>query len=117
MAMPVDYGMCTQTVTVYRKTPEGIVRIQISGCFLQWQDEIGFEQTGVRKERKFLLIQPGTEQMVFPGDRVMEGIGPEIMEKDWEAFLPVRISGLGEITYATAYHWEGDFCHTEAGRK
>ena len=117
MAMPVDYGMCTQTVTVYRKTPEGIVRIQISGCFLQWQDEIGFEQTGVRKERKFLLIQPGTEQMVFPGDRVLEGIGPEISVADWETFLPVRVNGLGEVAYATAYHWEGDFCHTEAGRK
>ena len=34
--MPVDYGMCTQTVTVYRKTPEGIVRMEIPGCFLQF---------------------------------------------------------------------------------
>lgn len=117
MAAPVEYGMCTQTVTVYRKTLEGIRRLVIPRCFLQWQDEIGFEQTGVRKERKFLLIQPGTEQVVFPGDRVLEGIGPEIPEKEWEAFLPVRINGLGEIAYATAYHWEGSFCHTEAGRK
>ena len=117
MTAPVDYGMCTQTVTVYRKTPEGITKTVIPGCFLQWQEEIAFEQVGMRKERKFLLIQPGEAQLVFPGDRVLEGIGPEISEKDWAAFLPVRVNGLGEVVYATVYRWQGIFCHTEASRK
>ena len=115
--MPVDYGMCCQTVTVYRKNQQEIVRLEIPGCFLQWQEEIAYVQNGKQWERKFLLIQPGERQMVFPGDRVFEGIGPEITADDWITFLPVCVPNLGEVAYATAYCWQGCFCHTEAGRK
>ena len=55
--------------------------------------------------------------LVNPGDRVLEGIGPVIPPEEWAAFLPTRIPKLGEVAYATAYHWQGAFCHTEAGRK
>jgi len=58
---------------------------------------------------------PGESQQVFPGDRVYEGVGP--IEVDWDTFIPVLVEGLGEVAYATAYYWQGDFCHTEAGRK
>lgn len=44
-----------------------------------------------------------------------EGVGP--IEVDWDTFIPVLVEGLGEVAYATAYYWQGDFCHTEAGRK
>ncbi len=115
--MIADYRMCTQTVTVYRKTPEGVLRFEIPGCFLQWQEEMAFERLGQRQEQKFLLIQPGQEQLVFPGDRIYDGIGPEITEEDWSAFAPAQVTGLGEVSYATVYRWQGTFCHTEAGRK
>ena len=113
----MDYSVCCQTVTVYRRTEEGVSRVEIPGCFLQWQEETEYDRLGKKRERKFLLIQPGEEQLVFPGDRVFEGVGPEIGPEDWAAFLPVHVPKLGEAAYAAAYHWKGVFCHTEAGRK
>lgn len=115
--LPVDYSMCCQTVTVYRKTAGGILRMEIPGCYLQWQEEGDFEKLGWRQERKFLLVQPGERQLVFPGDRVLEGIGPEIDDVAWSTFHPERVPDLGEVSYATAYRWMGKFCHVEAGRR
>ena len=113
----MDYGMCCQTVTVYRKTPTGLVRREIPCCFLQWQEEAHFDRLGRQQERKFLLVQPGAEQLVFPGDRVYEGIGPTVTQADWASFLPALVRGLGEVEYAIPYDRQGCFCHTEAGRK
>ena len=115
--MPLDYSMCCQTVTVYRKQGQSILRQVIHNCFLQWEEAMSYDSLGKCKERKFLLIQPGKEQLIFPGDRVLEGIGPEVTEAQWDLFLPVRVPGLGETEYAKGYHWQGVFCHTEAGRK
>ena len=109
--------MCCQTVTVYRKTADSIIRAVLSDCCIQWEDGISYERSGGRQERKFLLIQPGEDQQVFPGDRVLEGIGPEITREQWPRFVPELVDGLGEAAYAKAYRWQGRFCHTEAGRK
>lgn len=113
----MDYSMCCQTVTIYRKKPAGIERLELPGCFLQWQEDVHFDRLGRQQERKFLLVQPGAEQLVFPGDRVYEGIGPVVTEMDWASFLPALVSGLAEAEYATPYYRQGHFCHTEAGRK
>lgn len=113
----MEYGMCCQTVTIYRKNPAGIGRLELPGCFLQWQEEVCFDRLGRRQERKFRVVQPGAEQQVFPGDRVYEGIGPVVTETDWASFLPARVRGLGEVEYAIPYYRQGRFCHTEAGRK
>jgi len=117
MDLPVDYGMCCQTVTVYRKKAGEIERTVLTGCFLHWKEETEFLPTGCRQERKFLLIQPGEQQAVFPGDRVLEGVGPEITPDQWPEFLPVRVPNLGEVAYAEGYFWQDAFCHTEAGRR
>ena len=113
----MDYSLCTQRVTLYRKTPEGILRLEVPDCFLQWREEEAFVRLGRKKERKFLLIQPGREQLVFPGDRVYDGIGPEITSQMWETFIPELVDGLGQVAYAAPFWWQGQFCHTEAGRK
>ena len=76
-----------------------------------------FTRSGEQKPRKFLLVQPGEKQLVFPGDRVWEGVGPVVTEENWDMFIPALIPGLGEAEYASAYYWQGQFCHTEAGRK
>lgn len=117
MDLPVDYTMCCQTVTVYRKTPRGILRTELPGCHLQWEERVTLQTTGWGQERRFLLIQPGQSQQVFAGDRIFDGIGPEISQADWQRFVPVLVEGLGEVTYAIPYQWQGQFCHTEAGRK
>lgn len=117
MSGPVDYSLCCQTVTAYRRTEEGIQRTVIPGCYLQWQEELDEDGIRIRDENKFLLIQPGEKQLVFPGDRVLPGVGPEIQMEEWESFAPSGIRGLVIVEYATAFRWEGVFCHTEAGRK
>ena len=109
--------MCCQTVTVYRKTPDGVICTELSGCYIRWQEEVDYDRLGRQTQRKFLLIQPGECQLVFPGDRVLEGVGPEITLADWPSFIPEVVEGLGEVAYATAYIWQGKFYHTEAGRK
>ena len=113
----IDYTMCCQTVTVYRKTDRGILRLEIPGCFLQWLEEEALDRLGRHRARKFLLVQPGERQLVFPGDRVLEGIGPDIDDAAWSTFLPTLVPDLAEVSYATAYRWLGKYCHTEAGRK
>ena len=117
MGIPVDYGMCCQTVTVYRKKGDAIERTVVPGCFLQWKEETEDNSTGRRQERKFLLIQPGQRQMIFPGDRVLEGVGPEITLEEWAGFLPALVPNLGEAAYAEGFWWQNTFCHTEAGRR
>ena len=109
--------MCCQTVTVYRKTPAGVERTQLSDCYIRWLETVAYDRLGPKPERKFLLIQPGESQQVFPGDRVLEGVGPEVTLAEWPAFIPEMVTGLGEVAYAEAYAWQGKFCHTEAGRK
>jgi hypothetical protein len=113
----MDYPMCSQYVTIYRKTAEGITRTELPGCYIQWQEEESYDRLGRQTQRKFLLIQPGESQQVFPGDRVLEGVGPEITLTEWPAFTPETVTGLGEVAYAEIYTWQGKFCHTEAGRK
>lgn len=117
MILPVDYSICSQTVTVYRAAPDGVIRTELPGCFLLWQEEMSYGQLGRQQVRKFQLIQPGECQQVFPGDRVMEGIGPEITKAEWPRFVPELVEGLGEVAYAKVYRWQGQYCHTEAGRK
>lgn len=113
----MDYSLCDQTVTLYRKNPEGILRLELFDCFFLWKDGVSYDRLGKQQERKFLLIQPGEEQLVFPGDRVFAGIGPEIALEDWNTFIPQAVDGLAQVAYAAPYYWQGQFCHTEAGRK
>ena len=102
---------------MYRKTLDGILRQELPGCFMQWRDEESFDRLGRKKERKFLLVQPGQTQRVFPGDRVFAGIGPEITQEDWAQFTPLRVERMGQVSYVTPYWWNGQLLHTEAGRK
>ena len=112
MMSPLDYGLCTQTVTVYRKDGS---REVLENCHYSWEDRLVTHDTGNRWERSFLLIVPGETQRVFAGDRVYAGIGPE--KVDWNRFLPVNTPGLSEAAYAKLLLWEGFPCHTEAGRR
>ena len=111
----VTYPFCNQTVTCYRLENGKVRRQVLENCFYRWQDTQVSGESGDRFVRKCLLIHPGVTQMVFPGDRVMPGIGPEVT--DWENFLPVNTAGLSQIVYATPWYWEGKISHTEAGRK
>ena len=111
----LDYGLCCQTVTVYRMGDFGVERLVAEGCLYDYEDVITQDVPGGRLERKFLLVMPGSEQRVFPGDRIYDGVGPETV--DWARFIPASVPGLSIAEYARPCRWAGDICHTEAGRK
>lgn len=112
---PLDYGLCTQTVTVYRKQSDAVTRQVVDNCYFQLEQQRNVDTMGCRREKVFLLIMPGETQSVFAGDRVMEGIGPEVTSEQWHRFIPALVEGLVEVSYATPFCWEGTICHVEAG--
>ncbi|MBR4108730.1 MAG: hypothetical protein IKK41_00170 [Oscillospiraceae bacterium] len=113
----LDYSLCDQTVTVYRKQGDQILRQVADGCYYTWQEKQEGDERGTRRETVCQLILPGDGVQIHIGDRIYDGIGPEIGIEDWGAFLPVRFPGLAEINYVTPCYWEGAVCHIEAGRK
>lgn len=116
MSCPLDYSLCNQTVTVYRLENGKVSRRVLENAWYQWQTEQVTDEMGTRQERKFSLILPGTDDLL-PGDRIFDGIGPEITEKNWPAFIPVQVTGLSQVQYVKPCYWQGTLCHTEAGRK
>ena len=111
----LDYGLCNQTVTVYRMGDGEVLRQVIDGCHYAYEDRVKQEIPGGTPVRKFLLIVPGSIQRVFLGDRVVPGVGPK--DVDWKTFLPINVPGLGIVAYVKTCRWGGDICHTEAGRE
>lgn len=116
MQCPLDYSLCDKTVTVYSLQNAQVKRQVLEGVFYNYQVTQVTDEQGRRQETKFLLIVPG-ESNLQPGDRVYDGIGPDITPSQWKHFLPVTVTGLSEIAYVTPYFWDNRLCHTEAGRK
>lgn len=104
----MDYTLCDRTVTVYRQAENKVSR-------QEYQAYLEVEEGSTHPEgapvRNFLLVIPGPEGQVRPGDRVFPGIGPK--EVDWEAFLPIHVPGLLEVGRVRHYRL-GEICHTEA---
>lgn len=109
------YPLCNQTVTVYRKTEGGIFRQVISGCYLERGVTRSHSTWGQEGAKPFLLIVPGARQLVFAGDRIYPGEGPEISDGDWANFIPAAVPELFQAAYANPYGWQGKLWHTEAG--
>ena len=113
---PVDYRLCTQTVTVYHKDGDTFTRAVHKNAFLDFRKTQTVDKIGSREEHSFLLVIPGASQTVFVGDKVMFGEGPEIAGKEaWAAFIPSRVSGLVVVRYADTKFLHGQIVHTEAG--
>jgi hypothetical protein len=110
------YPVCHQTVTVYRKEGDTVIRRVAHGCYYRFEDHLTEDLQGLRFVRKFLLIQPG-ENPIYPGDRVIEGEGPVITARQWDTFVPAVVPGLSQAAYAAPWHWAGQVQHWEAGRK
>lgn len=115
---PVRYELCCQTVTVYHKADgkEAYTRKVYSQAFLDRKKTQSVDKTGSQDANSFLLVIPGSEQTVFAGDKVFEGIGPEIATADeWRKFIPSTVTELVAVSYADTKRWNGQIVHTEAG--
>lgn len=113
---PVDYRLCNQTVTVYRKEGEEYVRKVYDKAFLDHKKTQTVDKTGSKDANSFLLAIPGAEQTVFPGDKVFDGIGPEISDREaWASFIPSKNPNVVVVSYADPKKWNGQIVHTEAG--
>lgn len=117
MIGPLDYSLCDRTVTIYRRHGDEIVRQVAEACYYSWKEVQRIDERGCRKDTICLLLIPGDAQKVFVGDRVFDGIGPEVSAQDWAAFIPVKVAGLTQISYVQPHYWDGKLCHVEAGRK
>ena len=116
MANPFDYSLCCQVVTCYRKTGDAVTRQVLDGVFYSYRDRVTGQMPGTCFQRLFTLIIPG-EVVVQPGDRIYDGVGPEVNAAGWAGFIPACVPGLSQVQYAMPCFWEGSCCHTEAGRK
>ncbi len=115
---PVNYSLCNQTVTVYHKEKESdkYTRTVYDKAFLDHKKTQSVDKTGSKEANSFLLVVPGTSQAVFVGDKVYDGIGPEITDREaWAAFIPTKVPGLVVVSYADVKKWNGTIVHTEAG--
>lgn len=110
---PLDYSLCDQTVTVYRKTGDRIARQVAENCYFSRQTADAAEHHGKSRLKPFLLIIPGDAMPLQPGDRIFAGIGPE--KVDWQAFVPAAVPELHEVSFAKPCFWEGAVIHWEAG--
>ena len=112
---PFDYSLCQQTVTVYRKNGEEISRKVADNCYFSASVSTPTESCGKSRSKKFLLIIPGADVPLQPGDRIFAGTGPETV--DWRAFVPAAIPALFEAAFAKPCYWDGAVTHWEAGNR
>ena len=113
---PVDYSKCNQTVTVYRKEGEMIIRTVHPRAFMDPKKTQNVDKTGSKEANSFLLVIPCSEQVVFVGDKVLLGVGPEVTSREaWAAFIPSKVPGLVVVGYADPKYWKGQLVHVEAG--
>ena len=105
----MDHALCNQTVTIYRQVEGEISRQVVKNAFFSVEEGVSHHDRA--PVQNFLLIVPGPEVGVFPGDRVLPGIGP--MDIDWQAFLPAAVPGLVEVGRTRHYRINGKISHTE----
>ena len=113
---PVDYRMCRQTVTVYHREDDRFTRRVHDRAWMDFRKTQTVDKTGSREVNTFLLVIPCTEQAVFVGDKVMLGIGPEVVSwEDWEGLIPSNYPGLVTVRSADPKYWGTQMVHVEAG--
>lgn len=115
MKNPVHYGLCRQTVTVYHRDRDGVARRVFPNAFLEYRRRRAVASTGEKENVSFLLVIPGAEQCVFPGDRILHGVGPEVDAGAWLGFTRGNVPGLCIAEWAEQKFWDGRAVHTEAG--
>lgn len=105
--IPLDYSLCSMTVTVYSAGGE---RRVLSGVHYEFTRQ---QQTATGKaaaEAGFLLVIPG-EDPIAPGDKVVLGMGEDV---PFDALNVAAYPTLGIVRSVKPRYFRGIPCHTEA---
>ena len=105
----MDYPLCNQIVTLYRREGEDVHRYEYPDCHLQRKAVLVRDDFGTYLKWEFLLIVPGDRQ-VMVGDRVVDGRGKNY--RKWE-----EVDNGMVVAYAKPYILDGRIVHWEAGSK
>lgn len=101
--LPFDKRLYADTVTVYHR--EGLTRRVLQGVHFE-QNRLRDTAAGITQDREeFLLVVPFPCHLA-PGDKVIDGIGPE--PGDWGKLQAAVIRSV------KPRYLLGKFCHTEA---
>lgn len=100
--------LLSQTVTVYRA--DGTRQV-LDNCYFTAKKGHATDHFGTACRDGCTLIVRGSCNLK-PGDRVMEGIGPEQVE--WDRFLP-ELGACHRIDYVQPFFLNGRVSHVEAG--
>ena len=111
---PLVYDLCKQTVTIYRKSGQEIVRKVAENCYFSCQSSCSTHDYGKSRDKQFLLIIPGNIPL-GAGDRIFAGIGPN--EVQWQNFLPCTVPEVFQVSFARPCFFDGELTHWEAGHK
>jgi hypothetical protein len=114
---PFDYSLCQDTVTVYRKKDQKVLRQVLHPVMMNVQTRVGEGDGGAFLQRPCQIIHPGENICFYPGDRVFWGTGPEVSLEQWAGFIQENVEDLVLINYVRPWLWDGTVCHTEAGWK
>ena len=113
---PVDYHLCNHTVTIYHKDGDSYSQMVIEKAFLDFKKTQNVDKTGGREVNSFLLVIPCSSQLVYTGDKVLLGTGPEVSTREaWSAMIPSKVPGLVVVQYVDPKNWHGRMVHVEAG--
>ena len=110
--VPLDYGLCCMTVTVYHR--EGLTRHVLQGVHYEFTDTKQHTAGVNAPGRGFLLVVPGEVKLAL-GDKVVLGEGPEVIA--WESLNAAQVPTLGVIQSVKPRYFRGVLCHTEARGK
>ena len=113
---PALYRLCNQTVTVYHKDGDTYTHTVYTNAFLDYKKVLNIDKTGSAETNSFLFVLPCDRQTMFPGDKVLLGIGEPVETREaWAALIPSKVPGLCVVKYVDLKYWGGKIVHLEAG--
>lgn len=109
-------ALCDRAVTVYHRGKDGaITRTVHPKAFIDRDKGLNVNKVGASESTGHLVVIPGDFQACEVGDKIFEGVGPEIAtDAEWRELIPSKVPGLVVVKHVDAKPWGGGIAHTEA---
>ena len=105
-----DSPLSRMSALAHRPEGPGISRRVLPRVFLEFRCRRKTDRAGLREDTGFLLVVPGAEQAVQPGDKLVPGEGPELPKAEWAALTRCCV-----VRWAEQKFFDGKPVHMEAG--